>query len=381
MAAPFPPGGPDRAVSAARRFFFPAGRRAHPLMQRSFVRPLAQPAEPRVAVVGAGMSGLACAQQLLAAGLHPRVFERGRTTGGRCGTRETEAGQFDHGAQEFHDAPGAFSDQIVYWIENGMALDWRARVVDLDMSGGVTRVGGARLVGVPSMQALSDDLARGVDLVVDAQVRRLVRDANGHWFVEMRGPRGDLLDGPFETAVVAVAASQAVPLLAEAPLLQTRAGAIETAPVWTLLAAYAQRLDVPFDVALPDDGIIGSMARDSAKPGRSGGERWVVHATPAWSIAHLDHTPEEVRALMLARFEQLARSSGLVPTFLAVHRWRYAVALSGDPGPYWWDGHLRLGVCGDWFGADAGPGTVARAFVSGDALGLHVAHTMLAVAP
>ena len=279
-------------------------------MQRTFARPLAQPAEPRVAVIGAGMAGLACAQQLLAAGLHPRVFERARVLGGRCGTRETEAGAFDHGAQDFHDAPGAFSEQLAYWIENGMAMDWRARVVDLDATGGVTRIAGARFVGVPSMQALADDLARGVDLVVDANVRRLVRDAQGQWFVEMRGLHGDVLDGPFETAIVAVAASQAVPLLAEVPALQTQAGAIDMTPVWTLLVAYPQHLPVPYDVALPDDDLIAWLARDSAKPGRPDGERWVVHAAPAWSAAQVDAAPEAVRAALFERFEHIARQDG-----------------------------------------------------------------------
>jgi len=345
-------------------------------MQRTFARPLAQPAEPRVAVIGAGMAGLACAQQLLAAGLHPRVFERSRVLGGRCSTRETEAGAFDHGAQDFHDAPGAFSEQIAYWIENGMALDWRARVVDLDATGGVTRIAGARFVGVPSMQTLAEDLARGVDLVVDAQVRRLVRDAQGQWFVEMRGVHGDVLDGPFETAIVAVAASQAVPLLAEVPALQTRAGAIDMTPVWTLLVAYPQHLPVPYDVALPDDDLVAWLARDSAKPGRPDGERWVVHAAPAWSAAHVDDAPEAVRAALLARFERIARTAGRVPSFIAVHRWRYAIAMRGDRAPFWWDAQARLGVCGDWFGSQDGPGTVGQAFASGDALGLQAARWM-----
>ena len=345
-------------------------------MQRTFARPLAQPAEPRVAVIGAGMAGLACAQQLLAAGLHPRVFERARVLGGRCGTRETEAGAFDHGAQDFHDAPGAFSEQLAYWIENGMAMDWRARVVDLDATGGVTRIAGARFVGVPSMQALADDLARGVDLVVDANVRRLVRDAQGQWFVEMRGLHGDVLDGPFETAIVAVAASQAVPLLAEVPALQTQAGAIDMTPVWTLLVAYPQHLPVPYDVALPDDDLIAWLARDSAKPGRPDGERWVVHAAPAWSAAQVDAAPEAVRAALFERFEHIARTAGRVPSFIAVHRWRYAIAMSGDPAPFWWDAKARLGVCGDWFGSPTGPGTIGQAYASGDALGLHAAHLM-----
>ncbi len=52
-----------------------------------------------VAVVGAGLAGIACALRLGEAGVHARVFESQRAPGGRLATRRFAVASFDHGAQ------------------------------------------------------------------------------------------------------------------------------------------------------------------------------------------------------------------------------------------------------------------------------------------
>ena len=54
-----------------------------------------------VAVVGAGMAGIASARTLLQAGHRVTLLEKSRGFGGRMSTRRTEFGSFDHGAQYF----------------------------------------------------------------------------------------------------------------------------------------------------------------------------------------------------------------------------------------------------------------------------------------
>ena len=56
-----------------------------------------------VLVIGAGMTGIACARQLQVAGLDVVLLDKGRGIGGRMATRRVELGgqtiRFDHGAQ------------------------------------------------------------------------------------------------------------------------------------------------------------------------------------------------------------------------------------------------------------------------------------------
>ena len=57
---------------------------------------------PRVAVVGAGISGLICARRLQEQGFQVTVFEKSRSSSGRAATRRVDLSlSFDHGAQYF----------------------------------------------------------------------------------------------------------------------------------------------------------------------------------------------------------------------------------------------------------------------------------------
>ena len=54
---------------------------------------------PSVAIIGAGMSGLAAARVLSDAGYAVTIFEKSRGVGGRAATRRRAGFIYDHGAQ------------------------------------------------------------------------------------------------------------------------------------------------------------------------------------------------------------------------------------------------------------------------------------------
>src|SRR5689334_18811616 len=55
----------------------------------------------QIAVIGAGMAGIACARTLAQAGHNVSVFDKSRGVAGRMSTRSTTFGTFDHGTQYF----------------------------------------------------------------------------------------------------------------------------------------------------------------------------------------------------------------------------------------------------------------------------------------
>ncbi|MDP3634933.1 FAD-dependent oxidoreductase [Phenylobacterium sp.] len=79
----------------------------------------------RVAVIGAGLAGLACATALRRAGHAVTVLDKGRGPGGRMSARrvETPLGQvtFDHGAQYFTARDPGFQAQVRAWAWPGSA--------------------------------------------------------------------------------------------------------------------------------------------------------------------------------------------------------------------------------------------------------------------
>jgi hypothetical protein len=118
------------------------------------------------------------------------------------------------------------------------------------------------------------------------------------------------------------------------------------------------------DVIVPNTGPIARMIRDNAKPGHiSGGiDRWVIHANPGWSAAHLDASFDEIAAALAVA----ARAHAPLPEpIMAIgHRWRYAHVSRPLGVTCLWDAAAQFGGCGDWC---LGP-TVADAMASGRAL-------------
>ena len=135
--------------------------------------------------------------------------------------------------------------------------------------------------------------------------------------------------------------------------------------------AVTDDVDWPWDAAEIDRGALGWIARNDRKPDRHGAPagraQWVAHATPEWSLAHLEDEPEQVDELLRAALSELL--PGGRPAhwhFSAVHRWRRAqLAQPSSGGPdCWWSANLGLGVCGDSFAS----GSVEAAWCSGDEL-------------
>lgn len=299
-----------------------------------------------VAIIGAGLAGLACATRLAEAGHRPRLFDKSRGAGGRMATRRVElAGApvtFDHGAQYFTVRDPRFAARVAQWARMGLAARWLAAGPDA-------------WVGTPAMNAPAKELARRLDIEWNRRVERLRRER--HWQVNGAGS--------FDAAVVALPAEQAGALLAEtAPAFAAHAATVPTLPCWTLMVAFDESLPVVHDVLRGgDDAALAWAARDSAKPGRAPGERWVVQAGPQWSRRHLEDDAGSVAEHLLMALGERTGAALPVARYRTAHRWRFARTTADRPAMLW-DDAAQLGVCGDWRrGA-----RVESAWLSGEAL-------------
>lgn len=286
-----------------------------------------------IAIVGAGMAGLACAEALASAGLHVVLFDKGQSPGGRMSTRSvmTPVGEsaFDYGAQYMNARDPAFRARVALWAADGLAARWPAAGADA-------------WVGTPGMSAPIADMASRLDVRWSAHVTELTEEATG-WRLD--GER--LKESGFAAVVVAIPAEQVSALVATHDSATAAiAAATPSRPCWTVAACFAETLRVDFDV-MKGEGSIGWAARDSAKPGRGGPETWVIQAGPDWSAAHLEDARESVASALLDAFGKEAGLQMLTPTATHVHRWRYA--RSGEGGTsFHWNAARRLGLCGDW---------------------------------
>ena len=306
-----------------------------------------------IAIIGAGLAGLACARALTEAGREVRLFDKGRAVGGRLATKRLEVGEatirLDHGAQYLSARDPAFAALLA---ETG-ARHWP----DAE-----------RFVPVPGMSALPRAMAEGLEIATSRHVAWL-EATQGGWLLhhlpaeKVRPGRPlpamePLVDGPFEAVAITAPAPQAAELLAAvAPGLAEPLAEVVYAPCWAWLAVFGEKLDLP-DTLRPETGPIGWAARNNSKPGRDDMEAWVVQAGPEWSRAHLEDDAASVAAA-------LREALGAPPPLAeATHRWRYSLVEQPLNIPCLWDGARRLGLAGDFCLA----GRAEAAFLSGRAL-------------
>ena len=119
-----------------------------------------------IAIVGAGIAGLSCADALTNMGHDVILLDKGRGPGGRMSTRrmDTPLGQvaFDHGAQYFTARDPGFCAQVDVWAEHGIVARWPQAAVDA-------------WVGVPGMNAVIKAMAAWHDVRWNVHVDRIER--------------------------------------------------------------------------------------------------------------------------------------------------------------------------------------------------------------
>ena len=325
-----------------------------------------------IAVIGAGLAGLSCAQALLQAGHTVHVFDKARGPSGRMSTRRAEDDngpwQCDHGAQYFTARDPAFRAEVARWQQAGVAALWDARLASFDGNAWSTPATPLeRFVGTPRMTSPAAWLVQHLGEPALAQWQTTVQrldHTEGGWAITsaehgLHSPR-------YSAVLLAVPAPQAVPLLAPvSPAGAAIAASARMRGSWAVMLRYASPVALPFEGAFINTGPLRWVARDSSKPGRTGQETWLLHASPEWSEAHIEDSAEAVTTALLAAFAALG---GPAPLAATAHRWRYADTEPALTQGSWWDAQMRLGLCGDWLHG----GKVEGAWLSGRALAQQV---------
>jgi renalase len=312
----------------------------------------------KVAVVGAGMAGSACARALFDAECSVHVVDKARGPGGRLATRRMQCldlhgaprvTEMDHGAPGFGASGAAFHQFVSSVAQAGGVMPWQPTVA---AGGRVGALAQPLFVAQPDMPSLCRDLLQGVSSTWLFAVDRLQRGPLG-WRLEAAG---QALPGHFDAVVLAMPPAQAAPLLApHRGDWSRRAAAAEMQPCWTLMGVSDRPAKtLPWNVALPEQEPLGWVMRQDARPGRSRAveeAHWVVHASAEWSRRHLEQPSEWVQQSLQAALQELV-GEPIAWQHAVVHRWRYAMppAQHSRAETCWWDCDLGLGVCGDFLG-------------------------------
>eukprot|EP00250_Pteridium_aquilinum_P021593 c25169_g3_i2 orf=177-1322(-) len=341
-------------------------------------------ADKIVAVVGAGVAGLACASRLAEHGFRVTVFDSGRGPGGRMSQRRerTSDGKllyFDHGAQYFTVRDPVVQGLVDNWEAAGVVAEWKGKFGTYDAKTKNftedTDLFKKRYVGVPGMNAICQALSQQPGV----QAKFSVTVANLDWMEEQKlwtlaDKEGKQL-GEF-WAVVATDKNLASPRFsiqngipppltgAGVPSIAEKVAGVTSSSSFACMLAFPnpQHLtSFPFvGFSIVGSNVLAWAARDSSKPKRdelSSGECWVLHSTAEYAqevieTAGMGKPSEELLSTVTQTLLEHFKNIGEIPApvFAKSHRWGSAFpnVTIGNEENCLVDEVRRIAVCGDF---------------------------------
>ena len=282
-----------------------------------------------VVVVGAGIAGLACARELVDAGVPARVLERDTRVGGRLASERLDGRWVDTGAAYLTADDPAFLGRLQTWRIDGLARPWT------DTLRGQAGPPAVRWAAPGGLNSLAADLARELDVTLGASVPEL--------------PAADAV-------VLAMPGPQAL-AIADLPAAREQSWS----PVVTAILAYGQRDWPDFaGIFVNDHPVLATVIDDGDRRGDRA-PVLVAHSTAAFADC-----PDPGPLMAKAVSEVLGVGD---PVSVTTRYWPYA---SPRPGHGGYARHGDVYLCGDAFGRPR----VQTAWLSGRATARAILRTI-----
>ena len=132
-------------------------------------------------------------------------------------------------------------------------------------------------------------------------------------------------------------------------------------PCVAVLLEFNKIIETEYDAIFFESSNISFASRDSSKPGRPDGERWVIHAERDWSEKYYSKSSKWLIEKLKDEFLAALCSQTIITTFEKCHRWRYSKAENPASLGSIFDPDKNIGFCGDWLSSNR----IEGAFLSG----------------
>lgn len=264
-----------------------------------------------ILIIGAGLAGLLAATDLQASGFHSLVVDKGRGVGGRLASRRIGSATFDHGAQFITARTPRFAALLSEWQRLGLVTEWYRGTNEEHI----------HWRGVRSMTAVTKHLSESLNVRLEMKVSALKQEES-HWLAifengETIAANAVLLTAPVPQSLALLDAGR----VALEASMRNQLEAVEYEPCMAVMAVLNSESNIPKPGFLRfDSGPIGWIADNQAK-GISAVSAVTIHATPAFSLEHLDDDRQKMGQYLL---EVAAPWLGSEITKFQVHAWRYA---------------------------------------------------------
>ncbi len=294
---------------------------------------------PSVAIIGAGMSGLAAAHILGDAGYAVTLFEQGQEVGGRAATRERQGFIYDHGAQYIKEGTPISLAWITERFRLPDLIDIQKPIWTFDGQGYIQEGDPAqnkeqKLSYRHGLNTLAQKMAEGLSIQLGACITRIQQESTG-WRIFNQTGQGY---GSFDALLITIPATQASTLIQasqiEPHIQQTISTQLETArynPLISVMLGYQIKPQTrPYYALVNTDKQhqISWLAWEHEKalervPAGSG--LLLAQMAPAYSSQQMQTTDAEIVHDVARQVATLIQEDLPNNIFNDVQRWSYAL--------------------------------------------------------
>ena len=326
-----------------------------------------------VMIIGAGMSGLMAANQLQHAGIRNfRMFDKGKSPGGRLATRRIGSGRFDHGAQFMTAHTSSFQALINDWLASEWIFPWYHN-------------NHARYAASDGMSRLAKQLAQSIPASYSCKVEQISQTNDGYR-THVRNLETDQVDEWVSRGVILTAPlPQTLDLLDKGMIslpedIRKLLESVKYAPCIGLLLLLRDPIDwVDGHLYEPIPGLISWVANNQQK-GISEATAITIHLSAGWSREHYQDEDERIFMQLMPALDNLFGENVRAQIIeQQVKRWKYAQAYSMIEAPFISVGtDFPLVLAGDAFGGSSSSSSkIEHAVLSGQSAGQWLAKQMI----
>ncbi|TCI30101.1 deoxyribodipyrimidine photolyase [Exiguobacterium sp. SL-10] len=307
-----------------------------------------------IGIIGAGLSGIVAARDLVRHGHTVELIEKSRSVGGRLATRRIGDGKADHGAVYFTVRGEALKQDVADWIERELVRVWYADPYP-------------RYVAIDGMNTLAKHLAEGLTVHLSERAEVVMLEN------ETVVVKTDVTTRHYDRLLITSPLPQTFDLLTDFavdPALRE----LTYAPTFVGLFEFGSEITIGHEGILDTDLAPGVLkVINNHQKGISATELVSVYMDESWSEEWYERADEDT----LREIERLLQSvtGSAVIRSRQLKRWRYAQATDVWAEPYYPLRDAPIFLAGDVF-LEPDDASGRTRFESAYVSGLRVAEAM-----
>ena len=311
-----------------------------------------------IAIIGAGISGLTCANAL-SQHHKVKVFEKARGVSGRLSTRRSKDLRIDHGAQFIRAKSDIFKVFINQLIDNQIISIWDARYKEIEygVSSNIDSFNQKNYVGIPGMNQVGKFIAQDLDVVVNTRIKEIISKNNSHVLI---AENGDVFEN-FDHVILAIPSDQLIELLPKEVSFLNDIYNYKMRACATLMINDDNLPDLGFDACKVKGHDISWLSVNSSKPQRDNSTSIVIHSSHLWADQHAFDNKNWMISHLLKQSKDLFEYDFSSSKHINLHVWLYSNIGKANNAVYYLDRNTNISACGDW----CLRGNIESAYLSG----------------